>query len=122
MPYSVGVTLIDAPPEVEPEPSEPWIPADTFGARLALIRQRLHLNIKSAATHAGIGAETWRKWEQDVAPRGMETVARKIATAFCVDYVWLMTGEIGPNAIRTCLLQSPSVEGVEQLRLPLEGC
>lgn len=71
---------------------EPWIPVDTFGARLALVRQHLGLNALEAATRCGLNDQSWRNWEAGSSPRGMNEVARKIADALHVDYTWLMAG------------------------------
>lgn len=70
-----------------------WIPEDTFGARLALVRQQLGgWNVKRAAAHCGIEPENWRRWEAGRLPRDVSTVARQIARATGVDYRWLMLG------------------------------
>jgi transcriptional regulator with XRE-family HTH domain len=72
--------------------AEAWVPEDTFGARLALIRQRLGLNITQAGELCGINEATWRTWERGVTPRGLDRIVRKIATATRVDPNWLMWG------------------------------
>ncbi len=73
----------------------PWIPApDTFGARLALVRQRMGWgNVKAAAQACGLPVETWRTWERDgVEPRRLTTIAMTIATRTGCDYLWLVHG------------------------------
>ena len=59
-----------------------WTATDsTFGARLALVRQRMGWgNVKEAATACGFPAENWRRWERDgVGPRHLITIAMTIA-------------------------------------------
>lgn len=72
-----------------------WVAdASTFGARLALIRQRMGWgNVEKAAKACGISTETWRSWERDNRePHRMQTIARQIATATGCDYLWLLIG------------------------------
>lgn len=76
----------------EPAPSEPWVPTDTFGSRLALIRQHFGWNVLEAATACGLNDQTWRNWEAGTSPRGMDKVARQIADATGCDYRWLLVG------------------------------
>lgn len=72
----------------------PWVPLDTFGARLAVLRQHLGgWNVKRAADACGLDDQKWRNWEAGKSkPRDLEGVARQIADATGVDYVWLMAG------------------------------
>ena len=44
-----------------------WVADDSeFGARLALIRQRMAWgNVKEAALACGLPVESWRNWERD---------------------------------------------------------
>jgi transcriptional regulator with XRE-family HTH domain len=69
-----------------------WIPTDaTFGARLALIRQhRGWTNVKEAALACGVPVESWRGWEQGVAPREYLKACRTIADRSGSDYDWLL--------------------------------
>lgn len=79
----------------KPEPPAPWIPNDgTFGARLALIRQRMAWgNVKEAAEACGIPPQSWRTWERDgVEPRGLTRIARQISGKTGCDYGWLVDG------------------------------
>lgn len=69
-----------------------WVPVDTFGARLALIRQRKQWNVKEAAEVCGIPTASWRAWEHGASPRGMNQIARKIATRVGCSYTWLAAG------------------------------
>jgi transcriptional regulator with XRE-family HTH domain len=49
-----------------------WVPEESFGARLALIRQHYGWNVKEAAMKCHVPVETWRGWERD--PRKKVTV------------------------------------------------
>jgi hypothetical protein len=73
-----------------------WIPDDSsFGARLALIRQRMGWgNVKRAALACGLPAESWRTWERDnVSPREILEIAEKISEHTGCDYGWLVGGQ-----------------------------
>ena len=77
------------------EPITGWTADDsTFGARLALIRQRMAWgNVKEAAVACGLPPESWRTWERDnVAPRRVVEVAAIIAEKTGCDYGWLLAG------------------------------
>jgi hypothetical protein len=71
--------------------------ASTFGARLALVRQRMGWgNVKEAAEACGIPAENWRRWERDGRePHRITAIARQISTATGCDYLWLLVGPEG---------------------------
>lgn len=75
-----------------------WVPtADSFGARLALIRQRLNWNIKEAALECELPPQSWRTWEGGGSCRDQERVARKIAARTGCDYLWLFAGYARPT-------------------------
>lgn len=69
-----------------------WVPTDTFGVRLAMVRAELGLNITQAADRCGIKAESWRQWEHGSSPRRVELVARKVEEGLGVDHRWLLAG------------------------------
>lgn len=72
-----------------------WTPDDsTFGARLALVRQRMGWgNVREAATACGIPPESWRTWERDnVEPRRVVEMAGLIAGRTGCDFGWLLAG------------------------------
>ena len=72
-----------------------WVPdVSTFGARLALVRQRMGwTNIKEAAEQCAIAPQTWRQWESDkFVPRQLVNACIKIAGVTGVDYRWLALG------------------------------
>jgi transcriptional regulator with XRE-family HTH domain len=72
-----------------------WTADDsTFGARLALIRQRMGWgNVKQAAAACGLPPESWRRWERDGrSPRDILDIAAVIAERTGCDYGWLLAG------------------------------
>lgn len=71
-----------------------WIPRDSFGVRLAMLRVELGgLNVKKAAELCGLKDQSWRNWEAgDSAPRDYEAVTAKIAAATGCDLYWLRAG------------------------------
>ena len=72
----------------------PWLPDDTFGARLALIRQRKGWNIAEAARACDIDPQSWSNWESDERrPRDFQGATRKIAEASGCHPIWLMAGD-----------------------------
>lgn len=74
-------------------PPETWVPELTFGARLALVRQRMGWNVKEAARACGLPAQSWRGWEaHGHAPRNFITIAMQIASTTGVDLDWLVYG------------------------------
>lgn len=85
--------------------TEPWVPVDTFGARLALVRQTKGWNIAEAARACELSHTSWRNWEQGRSPHGMESVARKIADVTGCSYEWLMAG--GELSRNRCFWQVP---------------
>lgn len=69
-----------------------WVADDReFGARLALIRQRMAWgNVKEAALACGVPVESWRNWERDGRlPRDLMTITAKIAARTGCDQAWL---------------------------------
>lgn len=75
-----------------------WTADDSaFGARLALIRQRMGWgNVKEAAVACHLPTESWRTWERDnVIPRRLVDVAMQIAGTVGCDLDWLIRGPRG---------------------------
>jgi transcriptional regulator with XRE-family HTH domain len=69
------------------------VPELTFGARLALVRQKMGWNIKEAATACGLPPQSWRGWEiSGREPHRKDTIAMTIATRTNVDFLWLAHG------------------------------
>jgi len=80
----------------EPRPAnlaQGWTVDDsTFGARLALIRQRMQWNIKEAARECGIPAASWGTWEGGAMPRRYTEMCRLISDRTGCDLGWLVMG------------------------------
>lgn len=76
-----------------------WVPDDaTFGARLALVRQRMGWNMKEAALACGIKPNTWRDWElKGREPHRLKAMCEQIASYTGCNYLWLMTGRDIPT-------------------------
>lgn len=72
---------------------DPWVPEDTFGARLAQVRQHLRWNTKRAAETCGINDQSWRNWEAGSLPRDVYATARQIAEATGCSERWLIMGD-----------------------------
>lgn len=73
--------------------SQGWRPDDTsFGARLALVRQRMGWgNVKEAALACGQPVESWRSWERDGRqPRDYMRICMAISERTGVDLAWLV--------------------------------
>jgi hypothetical protein len=80
-----------------------WTANDsTFGARLALVRQRMGWgNVKEAAVACGLPVESWRNWERDGRlPRDLMGVGQAVSARSGCDLGWLigMYGGQGPTA------------------------
>lgn len=75
-----------------------WVPdLDTFGTRLALIRQRMGWNIAEAERACGVGRGSWTLWEQGREPSRYMTVCVAIATRTGCDLDWLVYGPSKPG-------------------------
>lgn len=91
------------------ESTDPRIPVDRFGVRLATLRAELGLNVSKAAELCGVDAQSWTNWERGGGCRDLEHVARKIADATHYDYTWLIAG--GPlRSVRTISVGYPDVD------------
>jgi hypothetical protein len=99
----------------EPTTTVGWVPDDTFGARLALVRQHMGWNITQAAIACGQNEETWRGWEKfHRSPRQIQKVARRIAEATGCSYSWLM---LGGDVDSGCIPRSE----LRRFRLAIDG-
>jgi hypothetical protein len=68
-------------------------PADTFGARLAVMRQAMGgWNVKKVADHCGINDQVWRNWEAGIRPRDYVEVCRLIAERLDFEFEWVALG------------------------------
>lgn len=74
--------------------STTWVPADTFGTRLMLLRRHLDLTVEQAAERAGLSHATWSTWERGAMPRNLPSVVTAVVEAFGVDREWLLWGEL----------------------------
>lgn len=81
--------------------AEAWIPADTFGMRLVMIRREKGLTVEQAAKAAGIAHPTWSTWERGAHPRDMAKAVAAIATALGVNRDWLMWGATSSRLFRS---------------------
>lgn len=73
-----------------------WIPVDSFGHRLVLVRHELGLTQQEAADRCGIQRATWGFWEaKGASPRRMHEVVATISNVLGVDRHWLMWGSGG---------------------------
>lgn len=87
--------------------TDPLIPIDRFGVRLAVVRAELGLNVSKAAELCNVDPQSWTNWERGGGCRDMESVARKIADATHFDYRWLVAG--GP--LRSRCFIAPAASG-----------
>lgn len=69
-----------------------WVPEDTFGARLVLLRRQLGMSVEDMAIACGQKPATWSTWERGASPRGMAAVVASISLATGVSRDWLMWG------------------------------
>lgn len=80
-----------------PDADTGWLPMNTFGARLALIRQRMGWNTTEAAAACGLNDQSWRNWEKEGGVRDFPQVCAKIAAATGCSLGWLMHGGQPPD-------------------------
>lgn len=71
---------------------ENWVPTDTWGARLAIVRQKMGWNYTEAGKECGINATSWHNWEDGGGCRQMHRIAHKIARRTGVSFTWLVAG------------------------------
>jgi hypothetical protein len=80
---------------VDRSAAQGWVADDsTFGARLALVRQRMGWgNVKEAAVACGLPTESWRSWERDGRmPQRLTEIAGIISDRTGCDFGWLVAG------------------------------
>lgn len=100
-----------------------WIPTpDTFGARLALVRQHMGWgNVKEAADECLVPTQSWRRWERDNRlPRDAADIAGKIAQRTGCDPVWLVFGEVKAWRTRELVTQTPHRVTENQFSRPIK--
>jgi hypothetical protein len=76
-----------------------WVPTvESFGTRLAMIRQTMSWNAKEAALACGLPAQSWREWEMTGRlPRNYAQACQRIAERTGADLLWLLTGVTQPS-------------------------
>lgn len=76
---------------------------DSFGARLALVRQRMGWgNVKEAALACGIPPQSWRTWERDnVQPRDFMGAVQRVVERTGCDEAWLAGVGVPAGVIET---------------------
>lgn len=82
--------------------STTWVPASTFGSRLAEARRVARLSVEEAALACGLKHAAWSMWErEDSSPRNMAEVVEKIEAGLGVDRNYLMWGTLpdGPQRL-----------------------
>lgn len=99
-----------------------WVPEDSFGARLALVRQHHGWNVKQAAEACGINVESWRLWEtRGRKPRDLYEAVEKIARVAGCNELWLLAGDAAVPRSR-CFSPLSLVDGPEgQLELSFDA-
>lgn len=72
--------------------TQTWIPADTFGTRLFILRKQKGMTVEAIARLCGVAHPTWTTWENGAQPRRLVEAVQKISDATGVDRDWLMWG------------------------------
>lgn len=91
----------------------------TFGARLALVRQRMQWNIKQAATECGVPPASWASWEAGSLPRRYREICGLIADRTGADYLWILDGpQAGHRRRAIAHYFQPSVRTIDQRSRP----
>lgn len=101
-----------------------WTVDDSeFGARLALVRQRMQWNIKEAARECDVPAASWGSWEAGSMPRRYAEVCDKISRRTGADYVWLMAGSSSRGARSTAIAHyfGPAIRTTDQPSRPRDN-
>lgn len=94
-----------------------WVPEDSFGARLALIRQAMKWNVKEAAEACGLNDQSWRNWEDGRRCRDLIAVAERIAKATDIDIAWIVMGTTTQGVSQSPWIQTPGQTSFDDLLL-----
>lgn len=95
-----------------------WTVDDSeFGARLALVRQRLRWNIKEAATECGLPPASWASWEAGAMPRQLADTCDRIAQRTGADYLWLLAGSSRSGTRRRSTHGCPTVDRPDTIQI-----
>lgn len=81
----------------EPTTIEDWVPDDSLGNRLVVLRNQLRLTIEEAAKACGIPPATWGTWEAGTKPRDLMGVVESVHEGLGVNRTWLLFGASGQN-------------------------
>ena len=71
---------------------ESWVPENTFGLRLRMVRIVLGLSVEEISERCGVAPATWSKWERGSQPRGLVRTVEAIVEQTGVNRDWLMFG------------------------------
>lgn len=88
---------------------EAWVPEDTFGARLVLVRRELGLTQAQAADACGLDDGSWSNWERGARPRGLDEIVAAIVKSLRVNRDWLMWGSTSARLSHAHLTALPSM-------------
>lgn len=77
---------------VSTQTDQGWIPEQTLGDRLMLIRRKLNLTQRQAADQSGVPFGSWQGLEDGRDARGLDWKITSISETFGVDRAWLMWG------------------------------
>ena len=69
-----------------------WIPSDSFGTRLRIVRHQKRLSAEQIGEVCGVTKSTVGDWERGSNPKNMAQIVLKISEATGVDRDWLMFG------------------------------
>jgi len=82
-------STIEATPTEDAQAQEPWIPRNTFAARLLLVRHELGISQEEAAAKCGLDDGSWSNWENGTIPRKQVQIVQAISDGLGVDREWL---------------------------------
>jgi transcriptional regulator with XRE-family HTH domain len=103
---------------------DPRTPADTFSARLVLLRHDMGLTVDEISSRCGIPSATWSTWERGTKPRDKESVVLAISQGTGYSRDWLMWGHAFPLRAEWKILDGGAVDraqGVLPFRAPLHA-
>ncbi|WP_415103022.1 helix-turn-helix domain-containing protein [Nocardioides sp.] len=86
-----------------------WVPENTFGSRLLVVRRQLGLTVQEAAERCGLHYASWSGWENGRRPSDLAMVVKRVSDHLLVDRDWLMWGEAQPGP-------RPTRPSVDELR------
>lgn len=94
-----------------------WVPADSFGQRLMLVRRSLGLSVKEIALATGFHYATWSTWENGRLPSDVLDVVRRLSDTYGVDRDWLLWGgAFGGGPSQSVQPKAPYLRDLSTLR------